>query len=264
LYSQTRETNILLADIIKHVKKDNVYKSLQEPLQVVISKILQYRTNWEQLLAMDNFMPVVDLLEKDFKFTICKALLESFAKNQKPTSDPVIIQTVFEVARGLHDSIDSLTFDDERRQVGHLIIQFIRKIDFGHDLEQQLNLFVECRAAFSNLDAVTRELVLRVALLCMRAHRFVRGKHSKKTGAFVKACLAFCHITIPSLDDAFSRLHLFVEVAQVALVNQMMGQSEAFLKAAISLVPEVPVTIGMLSLYLSLSLFLMDDSVKCS
>jgi hypothetical protein len=119
------------------------------------------------------------------------------------------------------------------------------QIDFGHDLEQQLNLYVECRAAFSNLDAVTRELVLRVALLCMRAHRFVRGRHSKKTAAFVKACLAFCHITIPSLDDAFTRLHLFVEAAQVALVNQMMGQSEAFLKAAISLVQEVPPTIGM-------------------
>ncbi len=105
--------------------------------------------------------------------SICKAVLESFAKHQKPTDDPVIIQTVFEVARGLHDSIDSLTFDDERRQVALLIIAFIRKIDFGHDLEQQLNLYVECRAAFTNLDLVTRELVLRVALLCMRAHRYV-------------------------------------------------------------------------------------------
>lgn len=239
----SRETNILLADVIKHVKKENAYKGLQPQLQIVVSKILQYRTNFDQLLAMDNFMPVLDLLEKDFKFTICKALLESFAKNQKPTSDPVIIQTVFEVARGLHDSIDSLTFDDERRQVGALIIKFIRKIDFGHDLEQQLNLYVECRAAFCNLDAVARELILRVTLLCMRAHRFVKGRHSKKTAAFVKACLAFCHITIPSLDDAFTRLHLFVEAAQVALVNQMMGQSEAFLKAAISLVPDVPPTV---------------------
>jgi hypothetical protein len=239
----SRETNILLADVIKHVKKDNAYKGLQPQLQLVISKVLQYRTNFDQLLAMDNFMPVLDLLEKDFKFSICKALLESFAKNQKPTSDPVIIQTVFEVARGLHDSIDSLTFDDERRQVSALIIKFIRKIDFGHDLEQQMNLYVECRAAFCNLDMVARELILRVVLLCMRAHRFVKGRHSKKTAAFVKACLAFCHITIPSLDDAFIRLHLFVEAAQVALVNQMMGQSEAFLKAAISLVQEVPPTI---------------------
>ncbi len=81
---QSRETNILLADVIKHVKKDNAYKALQPQLQLVISKILQYRTNFEQLLAMEHFMPVLDLLEKDFKFAICKALLESFAKCAAP------------------------------------------------------------------------------------------------------------------------------------------------------------------------------------
>lgn len=124
-----------------------------------------------------------------------------------------------------------------------MIISFIRKIDFGHDLEQQLNVYVECRAAFTNLDSVTRELVMRVSLLCMTAHRFVKGKHSKKTAAFVKACIAFCHITIPSLDDVFVRLHLLVESGQVALVNSMIGQSEGLLKAAISLIPDTPATI---------------------
>ena len=86
-HSQSRETNILLADVIKHVKKDNAYKALQPQLQLVVSKILQYRTNFEQLLAMEHFMPVLDLLEKDFKFAICKALLESFAKCAAPESE---------------------------------------------------------------------------------------------------------------------------------------------------------------------------------
>ena len=57
---------------------------------------------------------------------------------------------------------------------------------------------VECRAAFPNLDKVQDRLVLRVAGLTMQAHRLVNGKHSRKTIAFVKACLAYCHITIPS------------------------------------------------------------------
>ncbi len=95
-------------------------------------------------------------------------------------------------------------------------------------------------------------LLLSISLI--PHHRFVHGKHSKKTAAFVKACLAFCHITIPSLDDIFLRLHLLVEVAQVALVNQMTGQSEALLKAAISLVPDVPVRI--FSFFFSLFFFL--------
>jgi len=103
---------------------------------------------------------------------------------------------------------------------------------------------VDCRQAFSNLDSVIRELVVRVALLCMRAHRFMNGKHTKKTSSFVKACLAYCHITIPSLDDTFTRLHLLLQCGEAALVNQMITQGEAFLKAAISLVPEVPATSG--------------------
>jgi hypothetical protein len=71
----------------------------------------------------------------------------------------------------------------------------------------------------------------------------MRGNHSKKTSSFVKACLAYAHITIPSLDDIFLRLRLFLLCAQVALMNEMIVQSEGFLKAAITLIPDVPATI---------------------
>ena len=68
----------MLADVIKHVKKDQAYRSLQPQLQLVVSKILQYRTNFDALLAMDNFMPVLDLLEKDYKSTCASFILTSF------------------------------------------------------------------------------------------------------------------------------------------------------------------------------------------
>ena len=144
------------------------------------------------------------------------------------------------MSRTLHDSVDSLTFEDERRQIAHLLIAFIRCIDYGRDLEQQLSTYVECRQAFTSLDTVTAELIQRVALLANRAHFLMKGRHSKKTSAFVKACMAYVHITIPSLDDRFARLRLFLVGAQVALVNHMITQSEALLKAAISLLADVP------------------------
>jgi len=68
----------------------------------------------------------------------------------------------------------------------------------------------------------------------------MKGKHTRKTAAFVTACLAYCHITIPSLDNIFSRLYLFLQCGEVALVNQMIVQGEGFLKSAISLIPDVP------------------------
>jgi len=70
----------------------------------------------------------------------------------------------------------------------------------------------------------------------------MKGKHTKKTSAFVKACLAYCHITIPSLEDVFTKLRLMLQCGEVALVNQMVVQAESFLKAAIALIPSVPAT----------------------
>ncbi len=43
--------------------------------------------------------------------------------------------------------------------------------DFANDLEQQLNVYVDCRAAFSNLDSVLCRLVMCVCTLAMKAHK---------------------------------------------------------------------------------------------
>lgn len=77
-------------------------------------------------------------------------------------------------------------------------------VDLGpHDLERALALYVDCRAALPNLDGVLAMLVQCVARLAMRAHSMARarlGHSNRKTAALVKACLAYCHITIPSLS----------------------------------------------------------------
>ena len=117
---------------------------------------------------------------------------------------------------------------------------FIQKIDCGRNLEQQLHLYVECRARFCNLDSVKICLILCVCSLCARAHRWMKGKHNKKTGAFVKAALAYCHITVPSLQDPFKRLQLLLHCAEIALLNQCLPQTDTFLKAAIHLLPDLP------------------------
>jgi hypothetical protein len=76
-------------------------------------------------------------------------LLSSQCRNKQGTiSDPVIIHTLFDVSRSLHDFLDrfvpcsqtnvlillillllySLSFEDDRRQISNLIIAFIRKV----------------------------------------------------------------------------------------------------------------------------------------
>ncbi len=164
--------------------------------------------------------------------------MESF-KSSKTTNDPVLINTVFDLARVIHDSVDGLSAVSDVNYNSLLLCNFIDQIDFGRDLEQQLNFYVECRAAFANLEAVKDKLVVCVSALAMRAFRYVKGKHTKKTTTFVKASLAYCHITIPSLTDVFRKLELLLQCAQVALLNQCLPQTDTFLKAAISLIPEL-------------------------
>jgi hypothetical protein len=62
-----------------------------------------------------------------------------------------------------------------------------------------------------------------VAGLAMRAYRYMGGRHSKKSGAFAKACLAYCHITIPSIADVFQRLHLMLFCGQVSHRRHRQG-----------------------------------------
>jgi hypothetical protein len=165
--------------------------------------------------------------------------VDSF-RNHPSTNDAVLINTLFDLCRVVHDSIDCLSPVTEVSQVANLLGNFIGKISFGKDLEQQLNFFVDCRAAFCNIDKIKDTLVCSVSRLAMRAFQIVKGKHSKKTSTFVKACLAYCHITIPSVSDPFRKLELLLLCAQVALTNTCLPQTDTFLKAAITIIPEMP------------------------
>jgi hypothetical protein len=66
----------------------------------------------------------------------------------------------------------------------------------------------------------------------------MKGKHSKKTAAFVRTCVAFSFITTPSINNITQRLELYLVSAQVAIANQVLTQGDACYKAAIKLVTE--------------------------
>mmetsp|Transcript_143 Transcript_143/g.340 ORF Transcript_143/g.340 Transcript_143/m.340 type:complete len:293 (+) Transcript_143:1-879(+) len=73
----------------------------------------------------------------------------------------------------------------------------------------------------------------------MRTRAAMRGRHNKRTAGFVKACVAFCFITIPSIENAMLRLNLCLLGAQAALANSLLPQMDAFIKAAVTLLPEL-------------------------
>lgn len=75
------------------------------------------------------------------------------------TSDPVITNALMYICSVLHDSVNAMTVEDEVRQIGELLCNVVRKVDYGRDFEQQLSFYVEARGAFSNIDLVLAQLV---------------------------------------------------------------------------------------------------------
>ncbi|KAM8728989.1 VPS35 endosomal protein-sorting factor-like isoform 1-T1 [Acanthopagrus schlegelii] len=255
-----REVNTVLADIIKHMTPDRAFEDAYPQLQSVIRKILTYFHDFSVLFAMERFLPFLDMFQKDsVRVEVCRSIMEVFIKHQvEPTRDPVILNAMLHICKTMHDSVNALTLEDEKRSLALLIIGFIRMVSFGRDFEQQLSFCVEARATFCNLEPVLVQLIHTVNQLAMETSRVMRGSHSRKTAAFVRACAAYSFITIPSLSSIFSRLSLYLLSGQVALANQCLSQADAFLKAAVSILPEVPRSISVEGKLRSSESFLLD------
>ncbi|XP_031153773.1 VPS35 endosomal protein sorting factor-like isoform X1 [Sander lucioperca] len=255
-----REVNTVLADIIKHMTPDRAFEDAYPQLQSVIRKILTYFHDFSVLFSMERFLPFLDMFQKDsVRVEVCRSIMEVFIKHQvEPTRDPVILNAMLHICKTMHDSVNALTVEDEKRSLALLIIGFIRMVCFGRDFEQQLSFCVEARATFCNLESVMVQLIHTVNQLAMETSRVMRGSHSRKTAAFVRACAAYSFITIPSLSSIFSRLSLYLLSGQVALANQCLSQADAFLKAAVSLLPEVPRSISVEGKLRASESFLLD------
>ena len=62
----------------------------------------------------------------------------------------------------------------------------------------------------------------------METWRLVKGVHTRKTAAFVRACAAYCYITIPSVDNILLRLNLYLLSGRVAVANGALSQGSVY------------------------------------
>ena len=249
-YFGDKETNVMLKDVIVHVKAqmdsmdEAKYDKQVLPILTKIVDLLLANRDFGALVFLDKFLPLLDLFRKQAKYDAFKSILAKYAESKYRTSDPVVIHAMFDIIRNLHDSLDGMAIDDEKKQVSSMIIKFVDKVNFGKDLEKSLNFLVDVRQACTNLDPVVNHVVIRMAGLGQQAHSLVKGKHNKRTTAFVKATMAACYVTIPTSDDIVIRLRLFLLCGQVSLLNALITQAESFMKQCIQTVKELPMILG--------------------
>lgn len=246
-----REIDTILGEIIARMNQNRAFEKHYAELESICKSIIDNCKSLEALLISDNFLLFIDLFQKEsLRSEVCKGILSAYKttvpvptfENELNTSDVVVMNALLQIAKHLNDSITALSSDDEQRQVTQLISHFVRTMCFGRDFEVQLLFYVEARAAFPNLDGVFVTLVQCVNLLANKTHRIVNGRHTRKTGTFVKSCAAFCFITIPSIASVRTRMDLYLISGQVALLNLCFGQADALLETAIHLIRELPKT----------------------
>uniref|UniRef100_A0A8V0Z5C4 VPS35 endosomal protein-sorting factor-like n=1 Tax=Gallus gallus TaxID=9031 RepID=A0A8V0Z5C4_CHICK len=237
-----REVNTVLADVIKHMTPDRAFEDAYPQVKNLFLQICKIFL-FMYLYFQEKFLPFLDMFQKEsVRVEVCKCIMESFIKHQQEsTKDPVILNALLHICKTMHDSVNK----NEQNMLVFLKFNYWKAVSFGRDFEQQLSFYVEARSMFCNLEPVLVQLIHSVNQLAMETRKVMRGNHSRKTAAFVRACVAFCFITIPSLSSIFTRLNLYLHSGQVALANQCLSQADAFFKAAVSLVPEVPKMISV-------------------
>ncbi|KAF1333259.1 hypothetical protein FI667_g2958, partial [Globisporangium splendens] len=184
--------------------------------------------------------------------------------------EAAVAHTLFVICCRVHDALDSLSTATERADATRDICAFISRLGYAfpqgahdasrYDEKQQeeeeealLMLFIDCRSAFYKLEHVKTTLAKNVLTLAMQVHKRT-ARHSSVAAAavgmhndkkvknrrnFIKSCLAYAHITIPSISDPFRKLELMTLSAKVALVNNCLPQMDALLKAAIVQITEL-------------------------
>lgn len=243
-----REVNTLLDDVIRNIYPDKQYEKFYPQILSMLSNVLRHlvpKYGFNSVLNMEKFVGFLDLLQKeDIKAEASRDILTTFCKFTNPSEcdDLLIANYMLNFARVLHDNLTALSPDDEKRQVARLICKTLDRFGFFDDFEQQLTLYVDARGYFYSMDAVVAHLVHLVNTLAVRTTDKVYGRHTRKTASFVRACVAYAFITIPSIMDHFLRLKLYIETASVALINNCLAQADAILKSAISFIIDVPTT----------------------
>jgi hypothetical protein len=129
------------------------------------------------------------------------------------------------------------------RQAGKNISTFILACDFGGNHESHLTFLSTCRRIFHKVVEV-QELCIHLA--CSIGARILAQscagnptRHTPATLELVKGCVAFCHITIPSLPGIHPKLQLMLQAASVALMNGLVSQAESMTKSAIAIASAV-------------------------
>ncbi|KAG0484779.1 hypothetical protein HPP92_008858 [Vanilla planifolia] len=195
-----------------------------DALLSILMKLLDHFNSIDEFFALEHFTAIHKLLNGIPKNVINMHILEKAIRSQS-ISNLTTVPDLFEISKALHDSIDIL--NEDHQQQSYLICRFIQKVNFGDDREHHLSFLAACRAAFSFFDVIMDILAHLSNNLAVTAI-----KANSKFSNFVKACVAFNEVTIPSISNPITCMNLFIATAEVALFGGLVSHAAELLNSA--------------------------------
>lgn len=215
------------------------YHRFENFLYSILTKI----NNYSNILNADNFLYLIENFNADIKLNICNAILNQIINSSEKINDPYLSFSLLKIGKNIHDSIDANTPQETKSTISSLLINFIKKVDFGIDYENLLNFYTEARGAYSDLEDVIEVLIKEVQRVCIHTYKLVKGKHNKKTLRFCKVCIAYCQITIPSIGisskNLIKQLNIILTTAQISLMNNLISEADSLLKNFITVLAKI-------------------------
>ncbi|KAL4554184.1 hypothetical protein LXL04_037361 [Taraxacum kok-saghyz] len=213
-------------------------------LQSIILKLVTHFDDMKYVFDLNYFVDILDVMHGTSRSIVSMHILNNATRNDH-INDPTTIKLLFDVAQSLHDSVDfSNTKQDDNQQAQRLIARFIDKVDHGTDLDRHLTFLVDCRGAFSTMNDLKEILVHSSNLLATRALR-LRSKKKKDNLNFIKSCITYNEVTIPSIPSYSRQLILYLETAEVSLLGGLISHSDGLLDSAVSCLQDVNLLDGM-------------------
>ncbi|KAJ0045103.1 hypothetical protein Pint_04081 [Pistacia integerrima] len=236
---QDNHLNTILEGISERACCKEIVEDEVVGLQSILTKFLSHFRNLEDVLALGHFLEILDVMYGSSQNFIYMQILSMATRNGN-IHDPTTVHLLFQICQSLHDGMDFANMkDDDHQQPARLISRFVQMVDYGVEMEGHLTFLVECRGTFGGINELKETLVHSSNCLVTKAM-----KDGRKHLSFVKSCIAFSEVTIPSISTHIRQLNLYLETAEVAMLAGLVSHADGLIDSAVSCLKSVDLING--------------------
>lgn len=209
-------------------------------LEKFLYQILESSENVSEIITIEPFSQFISFFPMQQRADVSQKVLKLFLEKDQSEKikDAYAVHSLLSIAKNVNEYIAG--GKEGLDQLAIIMIGLIDKINFGKDLETMLNLYTEIRANFGNSSEIIEKLIYKVIELTFTATKLAKNKITKKITGFLQACIAYCFITIPMILNQITQVKFYLLCSQVALLHNLISQSDAIFKSGLQVMKELP------------------------